>query len=611
MTRILLILGVVLVAVGLLWPWGEPEQVQREAAQETLRFTTAGPVVGFTSEENTYTWLGIPFAAPPVGEMRWRRPLLPEPWSETRPALSFGAPCAQLSNPTAGVPGDDGEMVGSEDCLYLNVYAPQKSSTGDGELLPVMVWIHGGGNSIGSALTYDGSRLAGTQDVIVVTVHYRLGLFGWLSHPALRAVASGPEDNSGNFGTLDLIASLRWVQNNVASFGGDPDNVTIFGESAGGLNVFSLINSPMAEGLFHRAISQSGGTGTSNSDWAENYSDDPVVPGNPGSSSEVVVKLLQTKGMASNRDEAKAQVAGMDDAAIRELLYQASPLELYSGMENFGSMLKFPNMYRDGAVLGSEPLFERLSDPASYNSVPLMTGTNKDEMKLFQFLDPRMVKVRWGLFPTIIDPDRYEWSNRYFSDVWKAMAVDEVANEIGTAGPVYAYRWDWDEGASNFFIDYGTMLGAAHFLEVPFVFGNLDVSMMPGLFDEGNRRAADDLSDAMMSYWAQFAATGDPGQGRKGELPRWQSWTDSQGAFMVLDTEAGGGLRLDSDGVTAAKLKQRIAEDPALQDPEKRCTLYAQFFHGDLHTRRYFNQAEYEAMGCATYPVEVLAREAF
>jgi len=213
--------------------------------------TAAGPVVGIAAETaGVCAWLGMPYATPPVGDRRWRRPEPAAPWGKPLKAEKFGERCAQFG--LLGTPGKT-KPRGSENCLYLNVYSPDP-----GGKAPVMVWIHGGGlmsGSGGSAL-YTGDRLAAAQDVVVVTINYRLGVFGFLAHPGFREEDS--DGSVGGYGMMDQIAALKWVRQNIAAFGGDPDNVTIFGESAGGWSVCQLMASPAAKGLFHRAIQQSG-----------------------------------------------------------------------------------------------------------------------------------------------------------------------------------------------------------------------------------------------------------------------------------------------------------------------------------------------------------------
>ena len=250
-----------------------PPAFERVPAADSLRQAAAGPITGLLDERETHAWLGIPFAAPPVGEGRWSAPRPLPPRDDVLKATAFGPPCPQLWGRMSGLAGEPGEVVGNEDCLYLNVWAPRKIE----QPLPVMVWIHGGGNTIGTAATYPGPRLAGDQQVVVVTTNYRLGVLGWMSHPALRA-GRDPLDGSGNYGLLDLVAALDWVQDNIAAFGGDPERVTIFGESAGGGNVFGLMASPRARGLFHRAIAQSGVAVTTPRWRAEHFADTSSRP---------------------------------------------------------------------------------------------------------------------------------------------------------------------------------------------------------------------------------------------------------------------------------------------------------------------------------------------
>jgi para-nitrobenzyl esterase len=263
-------------------------------AEDSLRQTVNGEVIGFEDRHDTWSWRGIPYAQPPIGDLRWRAPQPALPWEGTLQALEFAPWCPQLPIPV--VNDTDEPWLGDEDCLYLNVSAPKSWSPGD-ELLPVMLWLHGGGNSVGSADLYAAVRnLAHREQVITVSIHYRLGMLGWFRHPALVAEAANEFDASGNFGTLDTIAALQWVRDNIQAFGGDPGNVTVFGESAGGMNTFALLLSPLAKDLFHRAISQSGMLVTSPLASAENAQDAPQ-PGHVNSSTELLSRLLQADGM--------------------------------------------------------------------------------------------------------------------------------------------------------------------------------------------------------------------------------------------------------------------------------------------------------------------------
>ncbi|GAG16719.1 unnamed protein product, partial [marine sediment metagenome] len=259
-------------------------------------------------------------------------PRPPEPWEGVREALVSGPPCVQVNGILGVDPSaadlDEGEAAGSEDCLGLNVFAPA-FPPGEvpvaGERLPVMVWIHGGGNTVGSAAIYDGGTLAQKHRVIVVTTNYRLGALGWFSHAAIAPAGTNPDDASGNYGTLDQIRALEWVRENIASFGGDPNRVTVFGESAGGRNVLSLVASPRASGLFHRAISQSGGTRTSSLSSARNLHDAADVPGHEFSSGEVLLSLLRADGRAEDRDSARRALAGMTPESVADYLRSKTP----------------------------------------------------------------------------------------------------------------------------------------------------------------------------------------------------------------------------------------------------------------------------------------------
>ena len=545
-----------------------------------------GAVVGFATANGAHNWLQIPYARPPVDQLRWRAPQPPETWSGTREALAVGNICVQLANELDAPDASPGTAVGSEDCLYLNVHAPYfapgEVPRGDARQ-PVMVWIHGGGNTIGSGGFYDGGNLAARQDVVVVTVNYRLGPFGWFRHAALRAGTPSEAERSGNFGTLDLIAALEWVRENAPAFGGDPGNVTIFGESAGGTNVMTMLLSPRARGLFHRAILQSPGIGTDDPASGENLADAPV-PGHARSSGEVLLALLQDDGEAADREAARAVLLDWDDAAIADYLRGVAPAVLMATYlddpEEAGlGMIDLPTVFRDGTVLPRvEP--HAAFAAGAYNPVPVILGTNRDENKLFLGGDPELVWWILGVYPYVRDPARYDRVASYLSRAWKANAVDALAPLLQKApgGPVYAYRFDWDEEPSLFGADLSQLVGAAHLLEVPFVFAHWKLGPRTKLlFDETNAPGRAELSDVMMSYWAQFAHTGDPGRGRDGSLPPWSAWDDSRPdapKFVVLDTEADGGIRMSSETESAAALALELSTDPGFETTAARCGMW-------------------------------------
>lgn len=599
----LLVFSLVLMVAGIfLWRQApEPAKVHT-AAEETLRQTITGPIIGFVDEMDTHGWTGIPFAAPPVGDLRWSAPRLAQPWQEPLEATAFNNACVQLWGQLAGMEGETGMVVGDEDCLYLNVWAPANNSSMNSEGLPVMFWIHGGGNTIGTANTYAGARLAGGENVVVVTINYRLGLFGWLSHPALRMEGRSDRDASGNYGNLDMIAALQWVQYNIANFGGDPDNVTIFGESAGGRDVYSLMMSPDAKGLFHRVIAQSGTPGTTPLWRAENFSDDEQ-PGHALSSREWLARQLQQAGRANDREAAKAMQLLMSDEEIREFIYSRSASEVLAGVQGFAGMYSAPQILRDGQVIPKTDPYELLQNPDTYNSVPLMTGTNKDEAKLFMAQSPTFVEQRFGFLPRVKDIEAYNRASAYSTDPWKAVAVDEPAAIItaNPGQPVYTYRWDWDEGGKSWLVDFSELLGAGHGLEVNWIFNKFEGGIsVPGLYTDGNIPGRDILAGQMRSYWSEFARSGDPGNGRLGDLPTWQAWQADTENLMLLDTDKGGGLRMVDQPMTAALIKQRLAADNTL-DIQTRCAMFANMFLQSSPGDNFWNEDEYLAMDCADY----------
>jgi para-nitrobenzyl esterase len=584
---------------------GKPAPVPAPTADATsLRTPPAGPVVGFRSSYGAHAWLGIPFAKPPVGALRWRAPEPMPAWQATREALAFGALCTQFAS---ALGGDDsvapGTPVGSEDCLFLNVYAPAVEAAavtqGDARL-PVMVWIHGGGNTIGSASFYDGGNLAQHEGVVVVTVNYRLGPFGWFRHPALAEGAS-PEEQSGNFATLDLVRSLEWVRDNIAAFGGDPGNVTVFGESAGGQNTVQLLLAPQARGLFQRAIVESGGTWTATVAEAENYAD-AAQPGHANSSREAALRLLAP---GAPRDAAKQTLAALPDAEIATKLREVPAHDLLASYKSGGlGMIDMPRAIRDGTVLPAEEFGKRFAVPGAVAPVPIVLGTNRDENKLFLFLNPEYVRRWFGVLPQVKDEELYLLTAEYQSRSWKAAGADELAMALtGTGrGDVFVYRWDWDEEPSVLWSNLGELIGAAHGLEIPFVFGHWNLGKQGAfLFDEKSKPGRDALSGAMMSYWAEFARNGVPGQGRRGELPLWKAWDPREDGdkFIVLDTEAGGGLRMARDVETNRALLAEMRSDPRLADTALRCKVLGNV----VAWSPALGESDYAAGGCEGHPV--------
>jgi len=590
----------VVVAIGL-YLWLRPNGPRAEphvADTATVRTTQQGEAIGFTTRQGAHAWLGLPYAKPPVGELRWRAPQPAAPWAGRRDALAISNVCMQFPSVISGVAqrGPADAPIGSEDCLYLNIYAPLEAS-GTTPNRPVMFWIHGGGNSIGQGGTYDGSELAKRHDVVVVTFNYRLGPFGWFAHPALKSAERTVADNSGNYGTLDQIAALEWVRDNIAAFGGDKSNVTIFGESAGGTDVLALLVSPRAKGLFHRAIVESGGLYLTPIASAANYSD-AAEPGNKMSAREIVNAMLVRDGRAPDRAAAKSVQDAMSDADVRTYLANEPAtgiMRLFTGGA-FG-MINAPEVFGDGEVLPAGAQAAQLfADASRYNAVPTILGTNRDELALFMARNPRWTKTYLWFFPRLKDEAAYRRFIAYNSMAWKARGVDEIADVMhATQGDtVYAYRFDWDEEPSVMGFDLSKALGAAHGLEIAFVFGNFDNGFASYLYRPSPERDA--LSASMMSYWAEFARSGSPGRGRDGKEVEWTPWDTAGARSILFDTKSGGGVRMSDLHVTYATIRAQLSADTSFTDPKDRCELYARIFAFDL-----FDQAEYERLGCAAF----------
>ncbi len=508
--------------------------------------------------------------------------------------------------------GKPGTIAGSEDCLTLNVFAPPLAPDAlprEDERLPVMVWIHGGGNTIGTASFYEGGNLATTHGLVVVTVQYRLGPFGWLRHRALRAGSSSEAEASGNFATLDLVRALEWVRDNIAAFGGDPRNVTIFGESAGGQNVYSLLLSPQAKGLFQRAISQSGGFWPTDPAEAERFADD-APPGDLQSSAEVVLRLLQADG-TRGRDAARERLAGMSDAEIAAFLRsQGTPQILRAYASEGSGMIRMPKLFADGVVLPARDATERLLRSGGWNRVPTILGTNRDEDRLFLFPDPAHVTRRFWILPRFVDEQRTLAIADHLARMWKATGADGPAASMRASEPqVFVYRFDWDEEPTVLGADLSKMLGAAHGFEIPFVFGHFDLGKAGNrIFTDENRAGREALAEAMMSYWAAFARTGDPGRGEAGELPAWTAWDPTRAGapkYLVLDTPQDGGIRMASEIETPDKVIASVASDPRLATAEQRCdVLRALAVRG-----RGFTEQDYAARPeCQAFPLDASAR---
>ncbi len=579
----------------------------------TERPTTSGVVAGSSTTNGAHEWLGIPYAVPPVGDLRWKAPIPAASASDTWLALETGSPCTQFADLLSDAPEElYGTPIGSEDCLYMNIWAPPFSPgsvpTGD-DRLPVMLWIHGGGNSIGDGGSYDGQFLAQMYNVILITFNYRLGPFGWFTHPDLAT--GNALDDSGNYGTLDAVRALDWVQDNISSFGGDPGNVTVFGESAGSRDTLAMMITPEAAGKFHGAIAESGGISTTDVDAGWQYIEDG---GHSRSSREVINSLLIADGTAADRDAAIQVQNGMSPAEIAAYLRGKSNDEIMSMYDGgYGGMISWPHMFKDGTVFPAADPLTLFQDTATYNEVPLIIGSNRDESKLFMILDPTMVNIVAGLPVGAKDPAHYALYSKYTTDAMKAVSVDGIASVLSqTPGQpgVWAYRFDWDEEPTVLGVDMSFLLGAAHGLEIAFVFFDFTQFMAPDftsyVYTPGNLAGRLELGGSMSSYWAEFAYSGDPGTGRSGSEVIWTAWDASapeNDKFILFDTSADGGIRMSSEEITLAGVYAELLAETGFTTQEQHCGMYVQLFEDTplWDDDDYLNLG---AEGCAAYPVD-------
>lgn len=489
-----------LLFLSLLMPLGSPGQTVK----------VEGGLLQGTAEDGLQVYRGIPYAAPPVGDLRWRPPQPAPKWEGVHTAEQFGRACMQTNAAIANL------RAPSEDCLYLNVWTPAKSA---GEKLPVLVWIHGGGFVAGAPAEklYHGEWLA-KKGVLVVSIAYRLGVFGFMAHPELSA--ESPNHVSGNYGILDVIAGLQWVQKNISAFGGDPKKVTIQGESAGAAAVSILCGSPLTKGLFRGAIAESGA------------SFGPV---------RADASFGESEPLASAEKRTVDWLASVGISNIAEL--RKIPAEKLQTMmpRQFGWTR--PNM--DGWVIAGDQY--RIYESGHYNDVPVLTGYNSDEGATFgspKSQEAYVQNVR----------ERYQ---QFADKILAAYPGGETPAEKWTARNLMrdsAFGWNvwtWARlqtrtGKSKVFLYYfeepaeipaGAELGAygaRHASELPYVFRQLTEHDRPAPTPKDEA-----LSDIMRTYWTNFVKAGDPnGTG----LPKWPAYNDTKPQLVHIEsvnTKAG------------------------------------------------------------------------
>lgn len=474
------------------------------AAEATPIQLSSGQVSGVALDSGIMVYRGIPFAAPPVGDSRWQAPQPATPWRGVYAADTFGPVCMQRFS----------RAMMSEDCLYLNVWTNAENVE---EKLPVMVWIHGGGWTSGasSGRTYDGEAFA-ANGVVLVSVNYRMSGFGFMAHPALSA--ESPRGVSGNYGILDHIAALEWVRENIEGFGGDPENVTIFGESAGGASVYALLATPLAKGLFHRAISES--------TW--------ITPTN-------VTHLNRHNGLSDSAEARGEQAVAtklteLGQADTEDLL---ATMRSMSAEDVIGLQVQV-SLIEDGWVYPKSPA--EIFAEGSHNIVPLLAGSNDGEGLMFVRRD-RVVKTvseqrqarvtEFGNFAGKLldyyvadtDEDIYAVEVDYNTDMWFARPTRELVQAMAkTAAGSYMYLFTRNIRDPS--------QRSPHAMELRYVFSNLP---------DGADAVDQDIARLMNDYWVQFATTGNP---NRDGLPAWPSYDMKTAQHQEIGAEVKQGAFL-------------------------------------------------------------------
>jgi para-nitrobenzyl esterase len=484
----------------------EVKESTKSEVSEAPALTTTVEVTGGTIEgvlqDGVFSYKGIPFAAPPVGELRWKAPAPVQPWTGVKKADAFACACMQAS----GSMGNTAPV--SEDCLYLNVWTPAKKVN---EKLPVIYWVHGGGYIGGSTSTpmYDGTGFA-KKGVVLVSVAYRLGPFGFLAHPELSSESG---NGSGSYGMQDMIAGLKWVKENIARFGGDPSNVTIFGHSAGGAAISILAASPATKGLFHRAICMSGGSFT---------------PLQTSKQTGIGLGIPSLEVAESTGEEFFKELGVADIKAARALSAEDIQKKPAGGM---GGMRFRPAA--DGYVISND--LYSLYQAGNFNDTPILLGNTSDEMGSFgrtQNVTPaefeKQIREQYGpqadailgVYPHSTDAEATRASKDIRNDssfCWNTWTWSRLQSRKGK-GRAFQYCFDYHPGSPDG--------GSGHGSDVPYAFRTLGGPM-------GEPKEEDlKLSDMISSYWVNFARSGDPnGPG----LPEWPAFTENDQKVMVFD----------------------------------------------------------------------------
>lgn len=506
-------------------PTPTPLPAAASSEEGLVRTTGYGAVRGSrNASTRTLSWLGVPYASPPVGELRWKATAEPTAWSGVRETRAFGASCSQgarLFSPSpmtntydSAVGANLGQPVGAEDCLTLNIWRPDTPTTG----LPVIVFIHGGSNVTGYSADpiYDGATLARKANAVVVTLNYRLGLLGWLDLAQLKI--GEPRTDSGNFGTLDQIQALSFVKRNIAAFDGNPANVTVMGESAGAVNVWAMMISPLARGLMHKAVSMSGGLVTKSPMESRNYAQ------------SLLRALLVDDGKAADATQADLLLLNWKAEEVATYLRSKTAVQIIR-VAIANKLPDAPAVLLDGNVIPAVPQLAIAT--GAYNRVPMLATNTLDEGKLFGATmgaykpsDRDRLAMMDGFDPNAptaltaadfiqpqylpVDAPVTGWndvSRTLTTGLFWSMTQNSLST-LATAQPgqIWYARFDWRRAPAPF----ADVYGAAHALDLPFWFGNFGRSLFSFAFGDANRAGREQLSDAMARTLGSFAATGRP-----------------------------------------------------------------------------------------------------
>lgn len=535
------------------------------ASDLLIRETQFGSVMGY-EEDEALIWQGIPYGGDTSGENRWQAPTDPQPWSETLDATQAGVVALQA--------GADG-VTGSEDALNLDIYRPNNET----EDLPVLVYIHGGNNQTGQAQEISGKSFVSSQDAIVVSVNYRLGPLGFNPLPALKT--GSDEENSGNYAMLDLAKSLDWIRANIGEFGGDSNNITVSGFSAGGRDVMAMLISPLFEGKFDKAISFSGGMTIADEEKSQDIFAESIAP------------LVVEDGVKNDEDQAKKWLLTSDEE-VKDYLYNLDGIRLVGLMSNAGIRMDvFPHLYNDGTVIPTEGF-----DTETYNSVPLIMLTGEQEFSLFSRFDPYFAEaVSDGSIDTDQDiSGQYDFVNKYGGQLYSLFNLEDSAIKMTSNynAPIYGMEILFGENP-DYISEEMAKIGSFHGVFVPLLDTDSE-SYAELVTDSYESRGAKELSVMFQNYIYEFISSGNPNGENLTEWTEWQKDADENILFLDADDSVAiakmGKKEFDYASVLAA-----IENDRSITE-EQKADLLSEVMNGRWFSyeldKKYHNLSEYD-----------------